>query len=48
VQERYAEIRPDTAALEAILAAGAEKARALTQPVLAEVRATMGVGPPRA
>ena len=29
VQERYAELRPDEAALEAALAAGAEKARAI-------------------
>ncbi len=47
IRERYAEIRPDEAALEAILAAGAEKARAITQPVLADVRAAMGVGPVR-
>ncbi len=29
VRERYAELRPDEAALEAALAAGAEKARAI-------------------
>ena len=29
VRERYAELRPDEAALEATLAAGAEKARAI-------------------
>jgi tryptophanyl-tRNA synthetase len=45
VQERYAEIRPDEAALEAILAAGAAKARALAAPVVRDVRAAMGVGP---
>jgi tryptophanyl-tRNA synthetase len=45
VQERYAELRPDEAALEAILAAGAEKARALAAPVLADVRGRMGYGP---
>ncbi len=45
LQERYAELRPDEAALEATLAAGAEKARALASPTLAEVRDAMGVGP---
>ena len=33
VRERYAELRPDEAALEAVLAAGAEKARALAAPI---------------
>jgi tryptophanyl-tRNA synthetase len=47
VQERYAELRPDQAALEAALAAGAEKARAIAAPTLAEVRDRMGIGPPR-
>ncbi len=45
VQERYAELRPDEAALEAILAAGAEKARALAAPTVAQVRERMGFGP---
>jgi tryptophanyl-tRNA synthetase len=45
VQERYAELRPDEAALEAVLAAGAEKARALAAPTLADVRERMGYGP---
>ncbi|HUC08169.1 MAG TPA: tryptophan--tRNA ligase [Solirubrobacterales bacterium] len=45
VRERYAELRPDEAALEAILAAGAEKARALAAPVVADVRERMGFGP---
>ncbi|HMC49047.1 MAG TPA: tryptophan--tRNA ligase, partial [Solirubrobacterales bacterium] len=44
VRERYAELRPDEAALEAILAAGAEKARAIAAPVVADVRARMGFG----
>ena len=47
VQERYAELRPDVAALDATLAAGAEKARAVTAPVLADVRARMGFGAPK-
>jgi tryptophanyl-tRNA synthetase len=44
VQQRYAELRPDEAALERVFAAGAEKARALAAPVLADVRARMGFG----
>jgi tryptophanyl-tRNA synthetase len=46
VRARYEEIRPDEAALEATLAAGAEKARAIASATLADVRAAMGVGPP--
>jgi tryptophanyl-tRNA synthetase len=45
VRERYAELRPDKAALEAVLAAGAEKASAIAAPTLADVRARMGYGP---
>ncbi len=45
VRERYAELRPDETALEATLAAGAEKARAIAAPVVAEVRERMGFGP---
>lgn len=45
VQQRYAELRPDEAAIEAVLAAGAEKARALARPVLADVRERMGFPP---
>jgi len=44
VQERYAEIRPDQATLEATLAAGAGKARAIAAPIVAEVRDRMGFG----
>jgi tryptophanyl-tRNA synthetase len=47
VRERYAELRPDEAALEEILAHGAEKARAITGGTLADVRAAVGVGPRR-
>jgi tryptophanyl-tRNA synthetase len=42
IRERYTELRPDEAALEAILAAGAEKARAIAAPVVADVRERMG------
>ena len=45
IRERYAELRPDEAALEAALAAGADKARAIAAGTLADVRAAMGVGP---
>jgi len=45
VRERYAELRPDEAALEAALAAGAEKARAIAAPTLADVRDRMGYRP---
>ncbi|HEX3359501.1 MAG TPA: tryptophan--tRNA ligase, partial [Solirubrobacterales bacterium] len=44
VRERYAELRPDEAALEEILEAGAEKARAIAEPVLEDVRRVMGFG----
>jgi len=46
VRDRYAELRPDQAAIEAALAAGAEKARAIAAPTLADVRARMGIGAP--
>jgi tryptophanyl-tRNA synthetase len=47
VRERYADIRADGPGLEATLALGAEKARAIAAPVLADVRRAMGVGPVR-
>ena len=47
VRERYAELRGDEAELERILAAGAEKAQVIAADTLADVRAAMGVGPPR-
>ena len=47
VQDRYRALRSDEAALEEILAAGAEKARAIAARTLADVRDAMGVGPPR-
>jgi tryptophanyl-tRNA synthetase len=46
VRLRYEELRADEATLELILARGAEKARALAAPTLADVRRCMGVGPP--
>jgi tryptophanyl-tRNA synthetase len=47
VRERYAALRADEAALEDILAAGAEKARAIATVTLADVRDAMGVSAPR-
>jgi tryptophanyl-tRNA synthetase len=44
-RERFAGLRPDEAALEAVLAAGAEKARAIAAPTVAQVRERMGFGP---
>jgi tryptophanyl-tRNA synthetase len=45
LRERYAELRLDQAALEQVLAVGAEKARAIARPTMAEVRDRMGIGP---
>jgi tryptophanyl-tRNA synthetase len=45
VRERYTELRADEGELERILAAGADKARAIAADTVAEVRAAMGVGP---
>jgi tryptophanyl-tRNA synthetase len=47
VRERYEPIRADERALEQTLAEGAEKARAIASPTVAEVREAMGVGPVR-
>jgi tryptophanyl-tRNA synthetase len=45
VRERYRELRPDEQALERTLAEGADRARALAEPVMADVREAMGIGP---
>jgi tryptophanyl-tRNA synthetase len=45
VRERYDELRGDGDRLEAILESGADKARAIAAPIVAEVREVMGVGP---
>ena len=47
LRERYADLRGDEAALEAVFARGAEQARAMVGPTLADVRGAMGVGPSR-
>jgi tryptophanyl-tRNA synthetase len=44
VRERYADLRADEAALEAVLASGAARARAIAATTLADVRERMGVG----
>ncbi len=44
VRERYEELRPDEAALDATLAAGAEKAREIAAATMVDVRARMGFG----
>jgi tryptophanyl-tRNA synthetase len=46
VRERYEQIRPDEAAIQATLAEGAERAQAMAAETVADVRAAMGVGPP--
>jgi tryptophanyl-tRNA synthetase len=46
-RERYAQLRPDVAGLEAVLADGAQRARVIASATLADVRDAMGVGPPR-
>ena len=45
VRERYTELRGDETRLEAILAEGADKARAIASDTVADVRRAMGVGP---
>ena len=47
VRERYEQLRADEPGLEATLASGAEKARAIASETLRDVRQAMGVGPVR-
>jgi tryptophanyl-tRNA synthetase len=47
VRERYSDLRADEDVLEDMLAAGADKARAIAAGTVADVRAAMGVGPVR-
>jgi tryptophanyl-tRNA synthetase len=47
VRARYLKLRGDVPGLERVLAAGAEKARAIASETLADVREAMGVGPVR-
>jgi tryptophanyl-tRNA synthetase len=46
IRERYGGLRADEAALEKVLADGAERARALAEETMVDVRRAMGVGPP--
>jgi tryptophanyl-tRNA synthetase len=46
IRERYEQLRPDEAAIEATLAEGAERARILAAATLKDVRIAMGVGAP--
>jgi tryptophanyl-tRNA synthetase len=46
IRERYEELRGDEAALETMLGAGAERARAIASDTLADVREAVGIGPP--
>jgi tryptophanyl-tRNA synthetase len=45
VRERYRELRADEAGLERSLQQGADRAREIAVPVMAEVRSAMGIGP---
>lgn len=47
LRERYAGLRADQPALEAVLEDGAARAREIAATTLADVRERMGVGPPR-
>ena len=47
VRERYGDLRGDEDGLEAVFAAGAERARAMAAETLGDVREAMGVGVPR-
>jgi tryptophanyl-tRNA synthetase len=47
VRERYDALRSEEAQLERVLAEGAARARAIAAETLSDVRALMGVGPPR-
>jgi len=45
IRERYNEIRPDEAAIERVLEEGADRARAVAEDTMEDVRAKMGIGP---
>jgi tryptophanyl-tRNA synthetase len=44
VRERYGELRADEAAIEGVLQQGADRAREIAVPVMADVRSLMGLG----
>jgi len=45
IRDRYNEIRPDEAAIERVLEAGADRARGIAASTMDDVRAKMGIGP---
>jgi tryptophanyl-tRNA synthetase len=45
IRDRYDEIRPDEAAIERVLEEGADRARAIAEDTMEDVRAKMGIGP---
>jgi tryptophanyl-tRNA synthetase len=45
VRERYAKLRPDEGAIERALQQGADRAREIAVPVMADVHSAMGLGP---
>jgi tryptophanyl-tRNA synthetase len=47
VRERYRELRADEAALERTLQQGADRAREIAVPIMADVHSVMGLGPRR-
>ena len=47
VRERYGELRADEAAIERALQQGADRAREIAVPVMAEVHSVMGLGIPQ-
>jgi tryptophanyl-tRNA synthetase len=46
VRERYRELRADPDAIETALRQGADRAREIAEPTMAEVHSVMGLGPP--
>jgi tryptophanyl-tRNA synthetase len=45
IRDRYDEIRPDEASIERVLEEGADRARAIAEDTMEDVRAKMGIGP---
>ena len=45
IRERYEELRPDEAGIERVLEEGADRARAIAEDTMEDVRAKMGIGP---
>ena len=45
IRERYNELRPEESRIEAVLEEGADRARAIAEDTMEDVRAKMGIGP---